>query len=494
MRKLRLSTSLLVLIAITLLGLFFYSFRLKETQIFTNDTARDTLRALQIWQNKELTLIGPPASFSLNTIREVYFGSLYLYIGILGLRAVNWDIVGAVLPNTLLFTLSIPLFYFFLSLHGKDKFFIFFVTLLYALSPITVIHARFFWNPNLIIPISVLFWYLVSKKAESKKQIFLYSFPAGLLAGVMFNLHYLVILPIFLFLLIIFIRQRLKSLLVIFGYLLASIPIMIFELRHNFYLTQSFWFNLFGQQGNIATPISVIKHWDRLLNIFESILGFRPAEIDYPTLINYSPTVFVILSIVLLGTVVLRLKEIKKYPIYYLLPLSLSLVLTIYFSFSRDLLIRYMFAVYPLFVLLIAKLIYLPKYKFVSLMIFVPVLYASFNVILDKPMIGKSFLPIEGIERVCNLIVKDSPSGRYNVTENIKGDARAMAFRYCLTKDAKIKPQNELTYEGLSTLFVISPSLEKTYQERRWEFAASEPWKLIKIDDIGSVYLFKFVK
>jgi|Napbiome12C3dose_1001474.scaffolds.fasta_scaffold00006_30 hypothetical protein len=486
--------SLLILVIITLLGLFFYSFRLKETQIFTDDTARDTLKALQIWQNKELTLIGPPASFSLNTIREVYFGSFYLYIGILGLMAANWDPVGAVLPNTLLFTLSIPLFYYFLSLHNKDKFFIFFATFLYTLSPVTVIHSRFFWNPNLIIPLSVLFFILATKKYENKKKIIFYSFISGIVAGIMFNLHYLIILPVFLFILIIFLKQKLKSLVALLGFLIASIPIMIFELRHNFYLSQSFWFNLFGGSSMQTGQASLIKYWDRLLNIFETILGLRPAEIEYPTLINYSPVLFTVITLIFLAIIILRFKEIKKYPLQYLLPVALSLGLTVYFSFSRDLLVRYMFAVYPLLILLIAKLIYLPRYKYLSLIIFIPILYASLNVILDEPMIGKSYLPLKEIERACDNIVRDFPSGRYNVTENIRGDARAMAFRYCLQKDAGVKPQNELTYESLSALYVISPSLGKIYQEKRWEFTASAPWKLVSTDDIGSVYLYKFVK
>ena len=39
------------------------------------DTARDSVRMIQIWQGKELTLIGPPASLGQRTDKEFFLGS-----------------------------------------------------------------------------------------------------------------------------------------------------------------------------------------------------------------------------------------------------------------------------------------------------------------------------------------------------------------------------------------------------------------------------------
>ena len=154
---------MIFVIATLLVGLFSYSFNLRETYLFAGDTARDAFKAIKIWQDKEITLTGPPISFTEHTIREAYLGSLYLYIAILGLLVSKWDVLGIVLPNTVFFTLSIPLFYIlsfkFLSTFKQRVF----ATILYSLSPLTITHARSFWNPNLIIPFSVLFWYLILK-------------------------------------------------------------------------------------------------------------------------------------------------------------------------------------------------------------------------------------------------------------------------------------------------------------------------------------------
>lgn len=483
------------LIVITLIGLFFYAFRLGSTQVFTNDTARDTLKALQIWQNKELTLIGPPASFSLNTIREVYFGSLYLYIGILGLIAANWHPLGAVLPNTILFTLSIPLFYLF-AIQSKDKFKSTIATVLYTLSPITVAHARFFWNPNLIIPFATLFWLLITRISKNNKINTFYSVSAGLVAGIMFNFHYITILPIIGYLLILFIgKQRLKVLLVLSGSLVTSLPILIFELKNNFYLSQSVWFNLSNiQSGLQPQKLAILHKLDQLINIFRAILGFKPAEIDYPTL--FTPNLIMLVSTVLIICliIILNRKQIYQFNSSYIFPLIISIVITIYFSFEKDLLIRYLFVTYPLLIWLITTIFYNPKYKFLSLLIFIPVIYSSTYILYDDPKLGKSYIALQEIEKICQKIVQDLPQARYNITENIRGDARAMAFRYCLNKDTKVKPQDELSYTGLSTLYVVSPSLEKIYQEHRWEFTASSPWELVKSQKIDSIYLFKFIK
>lgn len=93
---------------------------------------------------------------------------------------------------------------------------------------------------------------------------------------------------------------------------------------------------------------------------------------------------------------------------------------------------------------------------------------------------------------MCKVLIK--PDGAYNLTENLHGDARATVFRYFITRDALVKPQDELTYNNLSTIYVISPTLEKVYKEGRWEFTASSPWKMVFEKDFGEVNLYKFEK
>ena len=61
-------------------------------------------------------------------------------------------------------------------------------------------------------------------------------------------------------------------------------------------------------------------------------------------------------------------------------------------------------------------------------------------------------------------------------------------------RDAKVKPQAVETYDRIDTLYVITPSLDKTYKEDRWEFVASGPKKIAWEKDFGDLKLYKFIK
>jgi hypothetical protein len=101
---------------------------------------------------------------------------------------------------------------------------------------------------------------------------------------------------------------------------------------------------------------------------------------------------------------------------------------------------------------------------------------------------------VQTVEEISKAIVADSPTGKYNVTENILGDARSLSFRYFLMRDAKVKPQSVEVYDRIDTLYVVTPSLDKTYKEDRWEFVASGPKKISWEKDFGDLKLYKFIK
>ena len=478
-----------IIIIISLVGLFFYTFRLHDTQLFINDTARDTLRALRIWQGREITLIGASASFSEKTAREIYFGSAYLYTAIAGMLVSGFSPLGAVLPNTFLLTFSIPIFYLLAKRISKDKFFLLFSTALFALSPVTVTHARFFWNPNLLIPISVFFWYLALSPKDTK-HFSLKLLTSGVLAGLMFNFHYFALIPIFLFCIYLLISRKFDHLLYLgFGFFLGSLPLIIFELRNNFYLTNAFIYNF--SLGIRGLSHSLGFYLDGLLRVFLSVVGLSHGEIAFPIFETgqvfrlVSGTVFFVLSILYF------LKKRRQANLYWLwLSLFPTIIFTLYTS-SYDLYLRYLFPVFPLLILFIAAIFSELKFSYLSLIFFIPILFSDFAIITKNITLQDDFISLTKIEAVSKAIVSDNPTGKYNVTENIHGDARATAFRFFLLRDAKVKPQDEIHYGDLDTLYVVSPSLEKTYQDNRWELAASGPKTVTQTLDFGEVKLFK---
>lgn len=149
-----------LLSAIVLLSLFFYTYNLKATQAHLVDTARDILHALRLWKDKEITLIGPPVTTFQHPHHKIFFSSLSLYIALVGLIVTNFNVLGAIIPIIFLLLASIPLFYILTSFFTQNKIKRIIATVIYALSPVTVYYARFFWHPNFVIPLSILYWYL----------------------------------------------------------------------------------------------------------------------------------------------------------------------------------------------------------------------------------------------------------------------------------------------------------------------------------------------
>ena len=154
--------------------------------------------------------------------------------------------------------------------------------------------------------------------------------------------------------------------------------------------------------------------------------------------------------------------------------------------------IHYLFPVYPLLIWYLGKLISQIKISIVQYIIIFIMLSGSFMIPYDIHNIKKDYLSITKIEEISRYIVHDKPTPPYNLTENITGGAQAIPFRYVLERDAKIQPNDKLSYTGLKTLYVVTADINRTYKEDRWEFSATPNKVLTKTVDFGEVKLFKF--
>ncbi len=476
-----------LILILLLVAFFVYVWRLQESLLFVEDTARDTLAMLKLWQQKEITLIGPPISFGQYGIRTMFFGSLAYYIGLTGLLISSFNPLGAIYPNVLFFLMSIPVFYLFIKQLTPDRSINYGATVLYALSPITVYHARFFWNPNLIIPLSVLFWYLVLKKKS--KNNFLRFFAAGIVGGLMTNLHYVSLLPALAYSLFLFWQKKIKpgfSLLA--GFIVSSLPLILFELKNNFYLLKAASYNI--QHPTIQKTANL----DMLSHFFDSIWilsGLKHAEFPFPTFPVSYPFIFIVLSLLLIFLFAGAFKKgIFKGKTFLLALLLVLNIIAVKLS-SGEFHMRYLFPVYPLLVWFVGTLFFNKNIKNLGFIIFLSLIFTTYLIVQDTPSINKNYLPLKKTTAISSYIVKDNPAPPYNITENIAGGAQAIPFRFILLRDAKIKPNDEASYTNLKTLYVVSPRLNKIYIEKRWEFTATPGLKLKKTIDFGEVKLFK---
>lgn len=224
------------LILISCLYLFIRLYHLNDLIGFRLDQGVHLLETKSMFDSKEISLIGPMVTSKSFMGRNFFIGANYYYVlGIIGLISF-WN----PLTITVIFIFLEFIFYLFFIFFFKDKFNLFwaFLTFIFiALSPYLIIHNRFFWNPHLLIPLSILVL-LFSEKYFLKKQI-KYLFLIAFLWGFAFACHYSAIFWGLFFIFIFIKSNQIKYLkayfIVIFGFILGNLPFFVFEIRHGFY-------------------------------------------------------------------------------------------------------------------------------------------------------------------------------------------------------------------------------------------------------------------
>lgn len=463
--------------------------------------ARDALASLRILKNKEITAIGPPLSFGQYGTREIYFSSLTYYMGVLGLLLFNKNVLGPIYINIFLMVAGIFYFYKLAKLFFDEKKSLW-ATIIFSLSPVIVAHLRFFWNPNFIISISLIYWYYYFLSLKKNKKInYLLS---GFLAGILFHFHYFVIFTVLISLIFLTKKNLRNSLFFILTFSITISPLILFEIKNQFYLSNAFLYNIAINKNidNVYQPILSRSIWLKLTDISlipVIFLAFQTEAIHFPTLFNPSYWQMVFMGVIIYLAIIFFLIKSKN-KINFLTPFLTIIFLTAIFSslLAHEVYyLRYFFIGLPLLALILTHL-FNKKIALVVILIYlmtnVRILYSQ-KAHNDLIAFKKTSYPtLQQMEKVVEIIKKEKPKEIYNITENFIGDARALYLRFFIERDEDIKPpESETAYRNLKTLFVFAPDLNTIYKENRWEFSATPNLKLTKTWKIGkNKYLFKF--
>lgn len=243
------SLALLIFFIVLFIGI--RSLHFVSSLNFASDQGIFSTKALEIYKNRELLLIGP--TFSLNIDgRYAYQGSVIYYFQLFFLLLGGFDPVKASYAFMVFCSLmTIPLYIGMKHLVNKQA--ALFMTIIYALFPFYVNYTKFLWNPNFqfsLLPLIVLFMGLYQKTRQSR-----YLFMVSFLSGVIVQFHYqffliLVFLAAYYF---VTCKNRVFFLAIfIAGFAIGFSPILIFELRHDFY--------------NLNTVLLFFKHRNTLGN------------------------------------------------------------------------------------------------------------------------------------------------------------------------------------------------------------------------------------
>ncbi|MFH1827342.1 MAG: hypothetical protein ABH812_02860 [bacterium] len=235
------------------------------------DQAEHAILALDVFRNKGLVLIGPPITAVSYLGRQIFIGPIMTYLMIFFMQMGNWNpIMASYIFMVFCALMIVPLYYGVKWLIGKKTAWI--MVIIYSLLPYYLNYTRFLWNPNFqfaLMPILFLFMGLYKK---NKNSWFL--FLTSLWLGILLQLHYQFIISIILIAIYYFIvkKESPKKLLIFIGGLsIGFLPIFIFELRHQFYLTKTI--TLFFQHIKELDIRGNRNHYILSLS-FISLLGF----------------------------------------------------------------------------------------------------------------------------------------------------------------------------------------------------------------------------
>lgn len=232
-------------------------YRLGEFVTFLSDQGRDAIIVKRI-----VTLSHLPAIGASSSVGQVYLGPFYYYLIAPFLLLFNFNPIGLAFGIALFSIIGIIVTYLIVKKECNPKTAFLFL-LFISFSFVNIQASRFSWNPNLLPFFSFLtlyFFYKTVKSTAKKSNGILYAVLFGAFFSFSFQLHYLstlLFLPILIFSAIEFFKGKKKFeflgkiFVSITSFIFFSIPLIIFDLRHDFLNSRNL-IKLFTEQGVLS--------------------------------------------------------------------------------------------------------------------------------------------------------------------------------------------------------------------------------------------------
>ncbi len=266
------SYEIFLLITIALIFIIIRSIHFPLYVNFAQDQAVFSIEALKIARDKSLSLIGPAISLNVEG-RQIFQGPAIYYFQLLFLKLGTYNpLVASYLFMIFSALMIFPLYYGVKLLVNKKVAFI--IITLYTLLPYYINYTRFLWNPNFqlsLLPLLILLMGIFKK--TRRKLIFLL---ISISAGFLLQFHYQFIVIIIGLLIYYFVRLRVKYYylaIFVIGLLIGFFPLILFEIRHNFYNLQTIVFYIYHSKS--SSPINLKEgHYFLSISLFSFIVLF----------------------------------------------------------------------------------------------------------------------------------------------------------------------------------------------------------------------------
>lgn len=282
----------LILLAILLIGLFLRIYKAKAMFLYGHDQDLASWMVKDLLVNKHLRLIGQETS-----TQGIFIGPLFYYLLIPFYSLFGMDPIGGVALVTLLAIFSIWSFYFVFSrIFSKKTGLV--AAFLYGLSFYTIFNDREVVPTMPVITWSVWYFYALNLLLKGRQKL---AYPVlGVLIGLLWHLNMALVLlvpivPVSQWLS----KKKLELKPLISGaiaFFIASLPLVVFELRHGFSQIRALYFSLTTPQYDIIYGAEKIRRVIHLASKNAAGLVWGPLPgISYETALVLLLALFVLL-------------------------------------------------------------------------------------------------------------------------------------------------------------------------------------------------------
>lgn len=471
---------LFVIGIVFLLGLLLRFYKLYGFVTFLGDQGRDAIIIKRILTFEHLPAIGAPTS-----IGQIYLGPFYYYFIAPWLALFNFDPFGLAVGVAAFSSLYILINYFIVRELLNEKV-AFISSALVAFSSTLIEFSRFSWNPNLLPLFSLISVYLLIKSLKTHDWRF-YAL-TGAFFSFSLQLHYLALFlfpPAAIFFIIQLYEQRKKfkqiflgGITLIVSLLFFSIPLIIFDLRHNFLNIKNL-FNLFKTTSPVAS--------NKFMNLLDSFLFLNRYTLHSDLNLVVSSIVLLLLTI----SFVLVLRRKDNLRTLFLFFMLVMLGISLYGGPKYP---HYFLAVYPFYYIILG---YFLSLFFISTLwnMLIAVFFATYIFLNSQGyyfLFNRENSQIRVAKDIAQTIRQNLTHESYRLTSLPQRHADT-TYRYFLEIWGK-RPIEKDSLERTEELFVVCEEKCKPIGDPQWDVAYFAPRKIVGTWKVDNVTIYKLIR
>ncbi len=460
-----------LLVLIILLGFFLRVYRFPEYVQFLADQGRDAIILKRIVTLEHLPAIGPPTSLG-----QIYLGPFYYYFIAPWLLIFNFNPLGPAIGVLFFSTIFLIINYLIIK-ELIDKKTALFSTILISFSYILIEFSRFSWNPNLLPLFTLLTVYFFIKSLKTHQWYF-YLLTGSFLSFVI-QLHYLALFLIpsitLIYLFNFKINNLKKYLLATFGFIFFSLPLLIFDLRHQFLNSKNF-IKFFTETRT--------EQANYLNNFFESFKFLN----QYLFNINFNFWLLLIILILLITSLISIFNSRNNVKFFILIFLTSLFFYSFYNGPKHP---HYFGILFPLYTVIISYFISFITNslleKFLA-MIFIS-LFIFFNFQKYNFLFYKGSNQVEHAKKVAEFINNKITSKKFNFAVQPDG-WQEDSYLYFLELKNK-RPLDRKKVEIGEEMFVICGNKCDLYNTQSWNIKMFGDFRIDKKWNIENIEVYK---